>query len=120
MGAVRSERHRQIHRGRHAGHPHLPLRGPRIHPRPSTRQYDVFKLRTRIGLASADLGRQFPEFEDPLDAVVTGLSAVTGRWRDTYTQEEYARARQLLRDFHVSYLEGKEMWRLSEGERTAC
>ena len=81
-------------------------------------KYDVFKLRTRIGLASADLGRQFPEFEDPLDAVVTGLSAVTGRWRDTYTQEEYARARQLLRDFHVSYLEGKEMWRLSEGERT--
>ena len=81
-------------------------------------KYDVFKLRTRIGLASADLGRQFPEFEDPLDAVVTGLSAVTGRWRDTYTQEEYARARHLLRDFRVSYLEGKEMWRLSEGERT--
>ncbi|OKY87489.1 MAG: ABC transporter ATP-binding protein [Bifidobacterium sp. 56_9_plus] len=73
-------------------------------------KYDVFKLRTRIGLASADLGRQFP--------VVTGLSAVTGRWRDTYTDEEYARARQLLRDFRVSYLEGKEMWRLSEGERT--
>ena len=81
-------------------------------------KYDVFKLRARIGLASADLGRQFPEFEDPLDAVVTGLSAVTGRWRDTYTDEEYARARQLLRDFRVSYLEGKEMWRLSEGERT--
>ena len=101
MGAVRAERHRQIHRGRHARH-----------------AYDVFKLRTRIGLASADLGRQFPEFEDPLDAVVTGLSAVTGRWRDTYTDEEYARARQLLRDFRVSYLEGKEMWRLSEGERT--
>ena len=53
-----------------------------------------------------------------MDAVVTGLSAVTGRWRDTYTDEEYARARQLLRDFRVSYLEGKEMWRLSEGERT--
>ena len=81
-------------------------------------KYDVFKLRTRIGLASADLGRQFPEFEDPLDAVGTGLSAVTGRWRATYTHEEYARARQLLRDFRVSYLEGKEMWRLSEGERT--
>ena len=43
---------------------------------------------------------------------------MTGRWRDTYTDEEYARARQLLRDFRVSYLEGKEMWRLSEGERT--
>ena len=81
-------------------------------------KYDVFKLRTRIGLASAALGRQFPEFEDPLDAVVTGLSAVTGRWRDEYTSEEYARARALLRDFSVGYLEGKQMWRLSEGERT--
>lgn len=81
-------------------------------------KYDVFKLRTRIGLASAALGRQFPEFEDPLDVVVTGLSAVTGRWRDEYTAEEYARARALLRDFSVGYLEGKQMWRLSEGERT--
>lgn len=81
-------------------------------------KYDVFKLRTRIGLASADLGRQFPDFEDPLDAVVTGLSAVTGRWQDMYSDEDYARARQLLKDFHVGYLEGKQMWRLSEGERT--
>ncbi len=81
-------------------------------------KYDVFKLRTRIGLASAALGRQLPDFEDPLDAVVTGLSAVTGRWRDEYTEEEYARARALLRDFSVGYLEGKQMWRLSEGERT--
>ncbi len=81
-------------------------------------KYDVFKLRTRIGLASAALGRQFPQFEDPLDAVVTGLSAVTGKWRDEYSDEDYARARQLLRDFSVGYLEGKQMWRLSEGERT--
>ncbi|KAA8818202.1 ABC transporter ATP-binding protein [Bifidobacterium vespertilionis] len=81
-------------------------------------KYDVFKLRSRIGLASADLGRQFPEFEDPLNAVVTGLTAVTGKWRDEYTDEQYARARQLLRDFSVGYLEGKHMWRLSEGERT--
>lgn len=81
-------------------------------------KYDVFKLRTRIGLASADLGRQFPDFEDPLDAVVTGLSAVTGRWLDEYSDEDYERARGLLKDFSVSYLEGKQMWRLSEGERT--
>nr|WP_205832012.1 ATP-binding cassette domain-containing protein [Bifidobacterium sp. DSM 109958] len=81
-------------------------------------KYDVFKLRKRIGLASADLARQFPPFEDPLDAVVTGLTAVTGRWQDTYTDAEYERARTLLRDFRVGYLEGKQMWRLSEGERT--
>ena len=81
-------------------------------------KYDVFKLRTRIGLASAALGRQFPEGEDPLNAVVTGLTSVTGKWHDEYTDEEYARARRLLHDFSVGYLEGKQMWRLSEGERT--
>jgi len=79
---------------------------------------NVFSYRNRIGLSSAELGRAFPPQEDPLDAIVTALTATTGRWRDTYTDEEYARARQLLRDFRVSYLEGKEMWRLSEGERT--
>ena len=42
-------------------------------------KYDVFKLRTRIGLASADLGRQFPEFEDPLDAVGAGVILIRTR-----------------------------------------
>ena len=108
------------HRGRHARHPHLPLGRPRVHLSATSSANTTYSSCAPASVSpSADLGRQFPEFEDPLDAVVTGLTAVTGRWRDTYTDEEYARARQLLRDFRVSYLEGKEMWRLSsEGERT--
>ena len=42
---------------------------------------DVFSYRNRIGLSSAELSRAFPPQEDPLDAIVTALTATTGRWR---------------------------------------
>lgn len=79
---------------------------------------DVFSYRHLIGLSSAELLRALPDGEDPLDAVVTALRAVTGRWRDTYSDDEYARARSLMRDFGIEYLIGGSMARLSEGERT--
>ena len=49
---------------------------------------------------------------------MTALTATTGRWRDTYTDEDYAKARSLMREFGIEYLEGKMMFKLSEGERT--
>ena len=67
---------------------------------------------------SSELARAFPPGEDPLDAVVTSLTATTGRWRDQYTEDEYAQARALMRRFGIDYLEGKAMRALSEGERT--
>ncbi len=79
---------------------------------------DVFSYRHLIGLSSAELLRALPDGEDPLDAVVTALRAVTGRWRDTYSDDEVARARSLMRDFGIEYLIGGSMARLSEGERT--
>lgn len=79
---------------------------------------DVFSYRNRIGLSSAELARAFPGEEDPLDAVVTALTATTGRWRDTYSDDDYAKARGLMRRFGIDYLEGKQMFKLSEGERT--
>ena len=79
---------------------------------------DVFSYRNRIGLSSSELSRAFPPQEDPLDAIVTALTATTGRWRDTYTDEDYAKARSLMREFGIEYLEGKMMFKLSEGERT--
>ena len=79
---------------------------------------NVFSYRQRIGLSSAELARAFPGDEDPLDAVVTATKAVTGRWKDKYSAEEYARARALMAQFGIGYLEGKQMFKLSEGERT--
>ena len=54
----------------------------------------------------------------PSEGIVTALTATTGRWRDTYTDEDYAKARSLMREFGIEYLEGKMMFKLSEGERT--
>lgn len=79
---------------------------------------NVFSYRNRIGLASAELLRTFPSGEDPLDVVLTSLTASIGRWRETFSDEQVARARALMERFGIGYLEGKEMWRLSEGERT--
>ncbi len=79
---------------------------------------NVFSYRNRIGLSSAELARAFPPEEDPLDAVVTALTATTGRWRETFTDEEMDRARALMDEFGIAYLEGKRMFKLSEGERT--
>ena len=79
---------------------------------------DVFSYRPLIGLSSASLARELPPGEDPLDAVVTALTATLGRWRDSYTPQEYEQARRLMAEFNISYLEGKQMYRLSEGERT--
>ena len=77
---------------------------------------DVFSLRPLIGLASRELAKQFPAGEDPLDAVVTASTGVTGRWKDSYTAQQTQKARGLLERFGVGYLEGKSMWQLSEGE----
>lgn len=79
---------------------------------------NVFSYRHRIGLASAELSESIPPAEDPLDVVVTGTKAVTGKWKETYTDEEYDRAEDLMRRFGIGYLAGKQMYRLSSGERT--
>ena len=79
---------------------------------------DVFSYRNRIGLSSAELARALPPVEDPLDVVLTALTATTGRWRETFTAEDVARARELMTTFGIRYLAGKQMFQLSEGERT--
>lgn len=79
---------------------------------------NVFSYRHHIGLSSAELQRSVPPLEDPLDAVVTALTATTGRWKDTYTSDDYDRARALMHRFAIEYLIGKTMMNLSEGERT--
>ena len=53
---------------------------------------DVFELRPRIGLSSAQLAQQVPEEEKVQDAVVTASYGVTGRWREEYDIEDEGRA----------------------------
>lgn len=78
---------------------------------------DVFGLRPRIGLASATLADRIPGSETVLDVVLTASYAVTGRWRETYEEEDVARAHDLLAAFGVDHLDDRMFGTLSEGER---
>ena len=78
---------------------------------------DVFELRPRIGLSSSALVDRIPGSETVLDVVLTATYAVTGRWRETYEEEDVARAHDLLAAFGVDHLDSRFFGTLSEGER---
>lgn len=78
---------------------------------------DVFELRPRIGIASANLAQQIPDDELVLDVVRTGAYAMVGRWREEYEHVDNARALALLHSWGVGALASREFGTLSEGER---
>nr|WP_240680293.1 ATP-binding cassette domain-containing protein [Alloscardovia theropitheci] len=79
---------------------------------------NVFSYRQKIGLASNSLNRAFDPLEDPQDAIVSAVNGHVGNWHNEYTQEQYRKARELMSRYDIEYLAGKQMYKLSEGERT--
>src|SRR3954449_6077689 len=57
---------------------------------------NVFELRTRIGLTSANLGMRVPNDEKVRDVVVIAGYGVLGRWRESYESADTERAQHLL------------------------
>ena len=80
-------------------------------------QVDVAELRPRIGLCSAALHDRIPGGETVLDVVVTAAWGVLGRFRESYEETDFARARALLDQFGVGTLASRRYGTLSEGER---
>ena len=78
---------------------------------------DVFELRPRIGLSSSMLVDRIPGSETVLDVVLTATYGVTGRWRESYEEQDVARAHDLLAAFGVDHLDARFFGSLSEGER---
>ncbi|MDR1431736.1 MAG: ABC transporter ATP-binding protein [Propionibacteriaceae bacterium] len=78
---------------------------------------DVFELRPRIGVASAALADRIPKSEAVRDVVLSAAYAVTGRWREVYETEDYARAAHLMEMLRVEQLADRTFGTLSEGER---
>jgi iron complex transport system ATP-binding protein len=78
---------------------------------------DVFSLRPRIGVCSSHIARRIPGDERAGDVVVSALHGVIGRWRETYTEADFARAAQLLRNLHIEKLAQRQFGTLSDGER---
>jgi iron complex transport system ATP-binding protein len=78
---------------------------------------DVFELRPRIGVTSAALADRIPKSEAVRDVVISAAYAVTGRWREVYEAEDYARADLLMTMLRVDSLADRTFGTLSEGER---
>ncbi|MDP9696015.1 UNVERIFIED_ORG: iron complex transport system ATP-binding protein [Arthrobacter globiformis] len=103
----------------------LQIAAARLHPTSgiagildeSLGKVDVFELRPRIGLSSAALANQIPEYETVLNVVVTAAYGVTGRWREGYEKDDERRAFALLNDWGMGPLLNRKFSTLSEGER---
>jgi len=103
----------------------LQIAAARLHPTSgvagildeSLGKVDVFELRPRIGLSSAALANQIPEYEKVLNVVVTAAYGVTGRWREGYEKDDERRAFALLNDWGMGPLLNRKFATLSEGER---
>ncbi|KWW41253.1 putative ABC transporter ATP-binding protein YlmA [Micrococcus luteus] len=78
---------------------------------------DVFELRPRIGLSSAQLAAQVPANETVQDAVVTAAYGITGTWCERYETEDRARALGLVATWGLSRLAHRAFGTLSDGER---
>ncbi|MDR1354779.1 MAG: ABC transporter ATP-binding protein [Propionibacteriaceae bacterium] len=78
---------------------------------------DVFVLRPRIGVCSSHIARRIPGDERVCDVVVSAVRAVIGRGREVYSETDFLRAAQLLREFHIEQFADRRFGTLSDGER---
>jgi iron complex transport system ATP-binding protein len=78
---------------------------------------DVFELRTRIGITSSALVKEFPEDEIVMDIVLTAAYAMLGRWQESYDLWDESRAKALLTALGVRDLGERVFASLSEGEK---
>ncbi|MGL5406130.1 MAG: ABC transporter ATP-binding protein [Propionibacteriaceae bacterium] len=78
---------------------------------------DVFELRPRIGVASADLAERIPRSEKVSDVVISSAYGVLGRWNETYDGADYQQAAALMGQLGVAHLAERTFGTLSEGER---
>lgn len=78
---------------------------------------DVFELRPRIGMTSADVAERIPRTEIVRDVVISSAYGVMGRWREEYDAVDHQQAMALMEQFHVADLAERTFGTLSEGER---
>jgi iron complex transport system ATP-binding protein len=80
-------------------------------------RFDVFELRTRIGITSSAFVRDFPDDEKVMDIVLTAAYAVIGRWQEEYDLWDESRAKALLTALGVREIGEQIFSTLSEGEK---
>jgi len=78
---------------------------------------DVREMRARIGVAGASIEALVVPGRTPLELVVTGARGSLDPWWDTYSDVEWARARDLLERLGCGPLAERTYGTLSSGER---
>jgi iron complex transport system ATP-binding protein len=79
--------------------------------------FDLFELRTRIGLCGSIIAEDIPFDETVKDVVLTAAYAIVGRWNENYDLWDESRAMALLTTFGVRELGERLYGTLSEGEK---
>ncbi|MDR1861540.1 MAG: ATP-binding cassette domain-containing protein [Candidatus Ancillula sp.] len=85
-------------------------------------KFDVFSIRDRIGVLSADFSANFNNNEKVLDIVALGRTSTTALWGDErdealLNQENITAARDMLEQFGVLRIANSNWGVLSQGER---
>ncbi|WP_026166105.1 ABC transporter ATP-binding protein [Corynebacterium mastitidis] len=78
---------------------------------------DLRDLRTAIGISSSALAHRIPAEERVGDLVVSAGYAVLGRWRESYDEQDFERAHEILEQVGAMHLIERRWGTLSEGER---
>ena len=84
--------------------------------------FDLFELRSQIGVLGADIGRAFSASERAVDLVALGISGMTGTWGDgrdatNLSAQHLERANHLLEVFGAKNIAQSRWGVLSQGER---
>ena len=78
---------------------------------------DLRTLRGRLGLLSASVSKSLRASLSVHDCVVTGIDGALEPWWSTYTDDQHARADELLVEIGLGGLASKPLGVISEGER---
>ena len=78
---------------------------------------DVRQVRPRIGLASASMAAMLRREVEVVDVVMTARNAALEPWWHTYTDDDRARALELLDRFGIAGFAGRMFGTLSSGEQ---
>ena len=79
---------------------------------------DIWELRKKIGMVSADYQNDYKSLATGLDVVVSGFFGSVGiHGHQTVTSDHLDRAKEVMADLEISYLEDAQYLKLSTGQQ---
>ncbi len=84
-------------------------------------RWNVWDLRTRLGIVSHELQRAYPDTARGLDVVLSGFYWSIGTWpHQRFTPDQIARGREVMALFGIEHLADVPFGHMSAGEQRRC